>query len=79
MAIIKIIFFQRAKLLKQKKEAGNEAFRAGRHDDAYGLYTEALEIDPYNVFTNSKLYNNRATVSTKVSRNEKTLNRPINQ
>lgn len=63
-------FLQRAKSLKQKKEEGNEAFRSGRLDAAYQLYTEALEIDPYNVFTNSKLFNNRATVCFKVSRLE---------
>lgn len=60
-------FSQRAKVLKQKKEEGNEAFRRGRLQDAHTLYSAALEIDPQNVFTNSKLYNNRATVLSKVS------------
>lgn len=50
----------------QKKEEGNAAFKAGNSQDAYKLYTEALEIDPNNIFTNSKLYFNRATVCSKV-------------
>lgn len=57
---------QKAKSLIAKKEEGNKHFRAGKLQAAYKLYTEALEIDPYNKFTNSKLYNNRATVLTKV-------------
>jgi len=51
----------------QKKEEGNAAFKAGRNEEAYTLYTEALAIDPNNVFTNSKLYFNRATVCSKVT------------
>jgi len=57
---------QRAKQLIQKKEEGNAAFKAGRTDEAYNLYSEALSIDPLNVHTNSKLYFNRATVCSKV-------------
>ncbi len=49
-----------------KKEEGNKVFRAGNFEEAYKIYTEALEIDPNNKFTNSKLYCNRATVCTKV-------------
>jgi hypothetical protein len=52
--------------LKQKKEEGNEAFKAGRFSEAYNLYTEALKIDPHNKSTNSKLFFNRATVCSKV-------------
>lgn len=58
---------QKAKSLNAKKDEGNTAFRSGKFDEAYKLYTEALEIDPNNKFTNSKLYNNRATVSAKVT------------
>lgn len=58
--------FQRARLLKQKKEKGNEAFKASRLKEAYNHYTDALNIDPLNDSTNSKLYFNRATVSFKV-------------
>ncbi|KAJ8319898.1 hypothetical protein KUTeg_001485 [Tegillarca granosa] len=58
----------KAKLLNAKKEEGNTAFRGGKLDEAYRLYTEALQIDPNNKFTNSKLYNNRATVSAKLGK-----------
>ena len=54
-------------MLSQKKEEGNTAFRSGKLQDALQLYTEALEIDPNNIFVNSKLYNNRATVHSKVN------------
>lgn len=52
--------------MKAKKEEGNTEFRLGNVQKAHDLYTEALEIDPLNKFTNSKLYFNRATVSSKV-------------
>ena len=41
-------------------------FRQGRHQEAYRTYSEALEIDPLNCFTNAKLYCNRALVGSKV-------------
>nr|CAD7587376.1 unnamed protein product [Timema genevievae] len=59
---------KRAKALKQKKEEGNEAFKASRLAEAYNLYTEALRIDPHNSLTNAKLHFNRATVSSKLGR-----------
>ncbi len=64
--LIPPLIFQKAKALIQKKEEGNQAFRTGKMTDAYNLYSDALAIDPKNVFTNSKLYCNRATVSAKV-------------
>uniref|UniRef100_A0A6M2DFZ9 DnaJ homolog subfamily C member 7 n=1 Tax=Xenopsylla cheopis TaxID=163159 RepID=A0A6M2DFZ9_XENCH len=54
--------YKKARLLKQKKQDGNDAFKAGKFQDAYTLYTEALQIDPQNVALNSKLFFNRATV-----------------
>jgi len=57
--------YKKAKSLKQKKEEGNTAFKAGQLEQAYYLYSEALCIDPLNRSTNSKLYFNRATVSAK--------------
>jgi len=54
--------YKKAKALKLKKEEGNTAFKAGNLDEAYKLYSEALNIDPWNKTTNSKLYFNRATV-----------------
>jgi DnaJ family protein C protein 7 len=65
--------YRKAKLLKNKKEEGNEAFRAGKLQSAYDLYTEALSIDPNNIFTNSKLYCNRATVSSKLKNFENAI------
>ncbi|KAG0726465.1 DnaJ subfamily C member 7 [Chionoecetes opilio] len=62
--------YKKAKALKQKKEEGNEAFRRGRHAEALALYSEALSIDPRNTNTNAKLYFNRATVNSKLSRLE---------
>ena len=58
--------FQKARVLKQKKDEGNEAFKAGKLQEAHKLYSEALEIDPLNKSTNAKLYFNRATVVAKV-------------
>ncbi|XP_046998867.1 dnaJ homolog subfamily C member 7 [Schistocerca americana] len=60
--------YKKAKLLKQKKEEGNEAFKSNKLAEAYALYTEALKIDPYNNSTNAKLYFNRATVCSKLGR-----------
>lgn len=62
--------YRRAKQLMTKKEEGNAAFKAGNSQQAYDLYTEALQIDPNNVFTNSKLYFNRATVCNKMNKKE---------
>ena len=64
-----MLFFslQKCKLLKSKKDQGNDAFKAGQFQSAYDLYTEALSIDVHNVNTNAKLYCNRATVGSKVS------------
>ncbi|XP_031343855.1 dnaJ homolog subfamily C member 7 [Photinus pyralis] len=54
--------YKRAKLLKRKKEEGNEAYKSCKFQEAINLYTEALSIDPLNKKTNAKLYFNRATV-----------------
>jgi len=53
-------------LLKSKKEEGNDAFKTGRYQEAYDIYTSALSIDPNNKSTNAKLYFNRAVVLVKV-------------
>ncbi|KAL3854349.1 hypothetical protein ACJMK2_013622 [Sinanodonta woodiana] len=60
--------YKKAKALITKKEEGNEAFRVGKFEDALSLYTQALEIDPSNKFTNSKLFCNRATVCSKINK-----------
>ncbi|XP_062518402.1 dnaJ homolog subfamily C member 7-like isoform X2 [Corticium candelabrum] len=59
---------RQAKALNAKKEEGNSAFKSGDYDRAHQLYTEALQIDPHNRFTNAKLYYNRGTVLAKLQR-----------
>lgn len=61
--------YKRAKLLKKKKEDGNEAFKGGKLKDAFDLYTDALQIDPMNKKTNAKLFFNRALVLCKLGKN----------
>jgi DnaJ family protein C protein 7 len=60
--------YKKAKQLKQKKEEGNVAFKSGKLEDAYTLYSEALQIDPLNKYTNAKLFFNRATVAAKLKK-----------
>lgn len=60
--------YKKAKALKQKKEEGNVAFKAGNNEAAYSLYSDALTVDPDNKSTNAKLYFNRATVCSKLGR-----------
>lgn len=56
----------KAKNLKEKKENGNNLFKAGKFRDAHKMYTEALDIDPLNKDINSKLYCNRALMNSKM-------------
>ncbi|KAF2746666.1 TPR-like protein [Sporormia fimetaria CBS 119925] len=53
--------------LDRMKEAGNAAFKAGRYQEAIDTYTQALEVDPANKNTNSKILQNRAICNTKLS------------
>lgn len=57
----------KSKNLRDRKEEGNESFKAGKYREALSIYTEALSIDPLNKEINSKLYYNRALVNTKLS------------
>lgn len=52
--------------LDRTKEEGNAAFMAGRFRQAVDLYSQALEVDPLNKGTNSKILQNRAQASIKV-------------
>lgn len=52
--------------LDKTKEEGNTAFRAGRYTEAVRLYGAALEVDPANKGTNSKILQNRALALMKV-------------
>lgn len=60
--------YKRAKLLKRKKDEGNEAYKIGKLQEALNLYTEALAVDPLNKKTNAKLYFNRATVLARLNK-----------
>lgn len=46
--------------LERTKEEGNAAFKSGRYQAAVDTYSKALEIDPLNKNTNSKILQNRA-------------------
>lgn len=50
--------------LERMKSEGNADYKAGRWQAAVDKYTEALEIDPSNKGTNSKLLQNRALCRT---------------
>ncbi|XP_055713656.1 dnaJ homolog subfamily C member 7 [Phlebotomus papatasi] len=52
--------------LKEKKDHGNELFKAGKFREAHVAYSEALQIDEGNKEVNSKLYYNRALMSYKL-------------
>ena len=52
--------------LDKTKEEGNAAFKAGRYQESVNLYGSALEIDPSNKTTNSKILQNRAMASIRV-------------
>lgn len=52
--------------LDRMKEQGNTAFKAFKYRDAVEIYGKALEVDPQNKGTNSKILQNRAMASIKV-------------
>lgn len=62
--------FKIAKTLRSTKEEGKEAFNSGNFEEAYKLYSKALEIDSCNRIANAKLYFNRATTSYKLDKPE---------
>lgn len=60
------VALKRTREIASLKEQGNTAFNAGRNQEALEFYTKALAVDPLNVNVNSKLYYNRALVSSKL-------------
>ncbi|KAI1646106.1 uncharacterized protein F4817DRAFT_341207 [Daldinia loculata] len=52
--------------LDRMKEEGNAEYKAGRWQAAFDKYSAALEVDPANRGTNSKLYQNRALCRLKL-------------
>lgn len=65
--------YKHAKLLKKTKEEGNEAYKHGKFQKAYDLYTQALSIDPLNKKTNAKLYFNRALVLSRLTKTQEAI------
>ncbi|KAL8826187.1 MAG: hypothetical protein Q9170_007499, partial [Blastenia crenularia] len=59
-------YLRLVKKLDKMKEEGNTAFNAGKYKHAVELYGQALEVDPMNKGTNSKLHQNRAMASIKL-------------
>lgn len=52
--------------LDRMKDEGNGHFKAGRYQQAIDIYTTALDVDPSNKGTNSKILNNRAMCFSKL-------------
>ncbi|KAI9846073.1 MAG: hypothetical protein M1837_004329 [Sclerophora amabilis] len=59
-------FLRMLNKLDKLKDDGNTSFKAGRYQEAVDTYTKALEVDPLNKSTNSKLLQNRAMCSIKL-------------
>ncbi|KAM0720503.1 hypothetical protein Q7P37_004639 [Cladosporium fusiforme] len=59
--------------LDRTKEEGNSHFKSGRYQEALDVYSSALEIDPTNKGTNSKILNNRAMCHTKLKQWDKVI------
>jgi DnaJ homolog subfamily C member 7 len=55
-----IKYLKMVQKLDKLKAAGNAEYKSGRWQEAISKYTEALEVDPLNRGTNSKLLQNRA-------------------
>jgi len=59
--------------LDRMKEEGNAHYKAGRWQDAFNTYSAALEVDPTNKGTNSKIYQNRALCRIKLKQYEEAI------
>lgn len=56
--------------LDRMKEEGNGHFKSGRYQQAVDVYTQALDVDPLNKGTNSKILNNRAMCYSKLKKHK---------
>jgi stress-induced-phosphoprotein 1 len=54
---------------EREKNLGNDAFRAGKLDEALEHYDKAIELDPHNV----TFYNNKAVVLSKLGRYQESI------
>jgi len=64
---------KKVRLLESTKKEGNDAFGASNFEEAYRLYTKALEIDPTNESLNATLYCNRAAAGMKLKKLKESL------
>ncbi|XP_066587513.1 dnaJ homolog subfamily C member 7 [Prorops nasuta] len=60
--------YKKAKLLRNKKDEANIIFKAQKYQEAYNLYSQALDVDPQNRMTNAKLHYNKALTAAKLGR-----------
>ena len=67
------VLLKKVKQLEQAKEDGNQAFKTGQYQQAFDLYTKALELDPSITDFNCKLFSNRAMVLSKLGRYEESI------
>ncbi|KAI6788159.1 TPR-like protein [Hortaea werneckii] len=63
-----IKYLRMVQKLDRTKEEGNSHFKFGRYQPAVDTYTSALDIDPGNKGTNSKILNNRAMCYLKLKK-----------
>ena len=61
------------KSMEKEKEAGNEAFKGSRFQEAIDRWTQCLGVDPQHRTYNAKLYLNRATAYSKLRDHEKAV------
>lgn len=59
--------------LDRMKEEGNVEYKSGRWQNAVDKYTAALDVDPNNKGTNSKILQNRALAFTKLRMHEQAI------
>lgn len=59
--------------LDRMKEEGNTDYKAGRWQAAFDKYSSALEVDPTNRGTNSKLFQNRALCRLKLKQYDEAI------
>lgn len=59
--------------LERLKEDGNNEYKAGRWEPAVRKYSDALDVDPANRSTNSRILQNRALAYSKLKRHDAAL------
>ncbi|GAA6039908.1 hypothetical protein JCM8097_006794 [Rhodosporidiobolus ruineniae] len=64
------MLMKRVRAIDALKEAGNEAFKAGRTDEAVAKYTEAMDADPENETMRATLLSNRAAAQMRAKNYE---------